>query len=274
MSGARSGPTGLIHLGARLYDPATGRFVCEDTVARPANPRPPDGYAYAPTDPVTAKDGNGPDSVDVHVRLPQPDRLLDPDALPVPAGQLHLRHHHVVRHAHRRPRTSRRRSALHRRIARDHLADLGGGVLVSDVMAAFPAYIRLGSTIRRAAEVVSVSEVGQLMVLDHDGRFVGSLSEEDLVRAMLPGFEDVTTAGVTLADAFRAFLERGRVLADRVIDPLVVRDAATVRSTDELARAAIVMIDRGIRRLPVVDDGALVGTLSRADLCRAVIYHS
>ena len=147
-------------------------------------------------------------------------------------------------------------------------------MLVSDVMAAFPAYIRLGSTIRRAAEVVSVSEVGQLMVLDHDGRFVGSLSEEDLVRAMLPRFEDVTTAGGTLADAFRVFLERGRVLADRVIDPLVVRDAATVRSTDELARAAIVMIDRGIRRLPVVDDGALVGTLSRADLCRAVIYHS
>ncbi len=145
---------------------------------------------------------------------------------------------------------------------------------VSDVMAAFPAYIRLGATIRRAAEVVSVSEVGQLMVLDHEGRFVGSLSEEDLVRAILPGFADVADGGGTLADAFRLFLERGRALADRVVDPLVVRDAATVRSTDELARAAIVMIDRGIRRLPVVDDGQLVGTLSRADLCRAVIYHS
>ncbi|MBB5867757.1 CBS domain-containing protein [Allocatelliglobosispora scoriae] len=119
-----------------------------------------------------------------------------------------------------------------------------------------------------------MSEVGQLMVLDHEGRFVGSLSEEDLVRAVLPGFDDVTAGGGTLADAFRIFLERGRVLADRVVDPLVVRDAATVRSTDELARAAIVMIDRGIRRLPVVDDGKLVGTLSRADLCRAVIYHS
>ncbi len=120
--------------------------------------------------------------------------------------------------------------------------------LVSDVMTAYPAYIRLGTTIRRAAEVVSVSEVGQLMVLDHDGQFVGSLSEEDLVRAMLPGFDEVTEAGGTLADAFRVFLERGRALADRVVDPLVVRDAATVRSTDELARAAIVMIDRGIRR--------------------------
>ncbi len=147
-------------------------------------------------------------------------------------------------------------------------------MLVSEVMTAFPAYIRLGATIRRAAEVVSVSEVGQLMVLDHDGRFVGSLSEEDLVRAMLPGFSDVTAAGGTLDDAFRIFLERGRAIADRVIDPLVGRDAATARSTDELARAAIVMVDRGIRRLLVVDDGTLVGTLSRADLCRAVIYHS
>ncbi len=147
-------------------------------------------------------------------------------------------------------------------------------MLVSDVMTAFPAYIRLGSTIRRAAEMVSVSEVGHLMVLDHDGQFAGSLSEEDVVRAMVPGFGDVIAAGGTLADAFRIFLERGRALADRVIDPLVVRDAATVRPADELARAAIVMIDRGIRRLPVVDDGALVGTLSRADLCRAVIYHS
>ncbi|MFI5914775.1 HPP family protein [Dactylosporangium sp. NPDC051541] len=147
-------------------------------------------------------------------------------------------------------------------------------MLVSDVMTAFPAYIRLGASIRRAAEVLSVSEVGALMVVDHDGRFAGSLSEEDLVRAMLPRFDDVAEAGGTLAGAFQLFLEQGRALADRVVDPLVVRDTATVRGSDELARAAIVMLDRGIRRLPVVDDGTLVGTLSRADLCRAVIYHS
>lgn len=147
-------------------------------------------------------------------------------------------------------------------------------MLVGDVMTAFPAYIRLGATIRRAAELVSVSEVGQLMVLDHDGRFVGSLGEEELVRAMLPSFDEVVDGGGRLDDAFRLFLEKGRALAERVVDPLVVRGTVTVRPTDELARAAVVMIDRGIRRLPVVDDGTLVGTLSRADLCRAVIYHS
>lgn len=147
-------------------------------------------------------------------------------------------------------------------------------MLVKDVMSHFPAFVRIGVDIRRAAEMISVSEVGQLMVVDHDGGFVGALSEEDLVRAVLPGFDDVTAAGGSLQDAFTLFLERGRELADRPIDPLVIREAVTVRTTDELARAAVVMIDRQIRRLPVVDDGKLVGTLSRADLCRAVIYHS
>lgn len=147
-------------------------------------------------------------------------------------------------------------------------------MLVKDVMSHFPAFVRIGADIRRAAEMISVSEVGQLMVVDHDGGFVGALSEEDLVRAMLPGFDDVTAAGGSLQDAFTLFLDRGRELADRPIDPLVTREAVTVTTTDELARAAVVMIDRQIRRLPVVDDGKLVGTLSRADLCRAVIYHS
>jgi CBS domain-containing protein len=147
-------------------------------------------------------------------------------------------------------------------------------VLVGEVMTHHPAFIRAGTDIRRAAEVLCVSEVGRLMVVDHEGGFVGALSEEDLVRALLPGFDDVTAAGGSLADAFELFLERGRELADRSIDPLVTRDAVSVRTTDELARAAVVMLDRGIRRLPVVDDGRLVGTISRADLCRAVIYHS
>lgn len=147
-------------------------------------------------------------------------------------------------------------------------------MLIRDVMSAFPAYVRLGVDVRRAAEVVCVSEVGHLMVVDADGVFVGTLSEEDLVRALLPGFDEVTAAGGSLADAFRLFLERGRELADGVIDPLVVRDPVTVRPSDELARAAIVMLDRGIRRLPVVEKGALIGTLSRSDLCRAVIYHA
>ncbi len=145
---------------------------------------------------------------------------------------------------------------------------------VREIMTFYPAYIRVGADIRRAAEMISVSEVSHLMVVDHDDRFVGALSEDDLVRAMLPRFDEVTAVGGTVGDAFRLFVEKGRELADRLIDPLVERDVLTVASTDEVAQAAVIMTEKGIRRLPVVDGGTLTGTLSRSDICRAVIYHS
>ena len=40
---------------------------------------------------------------------------------------------------------------------------------------------------------------------------------------------------------------------------------------DHVAKAATVLIDRQIRLLPVVEDGRLVGTVSRANICRAVV---
>lgn len=146
-------------------------------------------------------------------------------------------------------------------------------MLVRDVMTAYPAYVRVGADLRRAAEMISISEVGQLMVIDHDDRFVGTLSEGDLVRAVLPSFDEVVAAGGTLDDAFAFFVRKGRDLAERPIDPLVVRDAITVQTTDAIARAAVVMAEKQIRRLPVVDDSTLVGTVSQNDICRAVIYH-
>lgn len=147
-------------------------------------------------------------------------------------------------------------------------------MLVRDIMSPYPAQIRMGADIRRAAELTSVSEVAHLMVLDHDDMFVGVLSEGDLIRAMLPRFDDVALSGGTFDDAFRLFVEKGRELADRPVDPLVVMDVVTVSTGEEVARAAVAMLEKQIRRIPVVDDGRLVGTLSRADTCRAVIYHS
>ena len=144
-------------------------------------------------------------------------------------------------------------------------------MLVRDAMGPHPAVIRLGEHVRRAAEIFGVSELSHLMVVDDDGVFVGTLAEDDVLRAMLPRQEDVLTAGGSVTDAFRLLVEQGRALADRPIDPLVDREPVTVRTTDDVARAAVVLAERHVRRLPVVDRGALVGTLSRSDVCRAVV---
>ena len=152
-------------------------------------------------------------------------------------------------------------------------------MLVSYVMTSFPAYIRLGATIRRAAEMISVSEVGHLMVLDHDGRFVGSLSEEDVVRAMLPGFDDVTAAGGTLADAFRLFLGRRSNAAGDVAGLIARVNQALfdASSEDRYATFFYGQYDPATLKLTYVNAGpaiSLPSPLTTSSSCMAMIGSS
>ena len=57
--GGISDPTGLTHLGARDYDPGTGRFTTTDPVLVPADPQALNPYAYAANNPTTFADPSG-----------------------------------------------------------------------------------------------------------------------------------------------------------------------------------------------------------------------
>jgi CBS domain-containing protein len=147
-------------------------------------------------------------------------------------------------------------------------------MLVRDVMTVYPVFIHRDATMRRAAEIISIAEISDLMVVDDSGQFFGVLSEGDVIRAVLPDVAEIEAVGGTLDAAFVAFVRKGAELAQQPIAPLVITDAITLRPDDDAALAATVMVEKHIRRLPVVDDGRLVGTISRADLCRGVVYYS
>lgn len=51
--------SGLTHLGAREYDPATGRFLSDDPIMNTANPQQVNGYSYSDNNPVTYSDPTG-----------------------------------------------------------------------------------------------------------------------------------------------------------------------------------------------------------------------
>ncbi|MDH6493761.1 RHS repeat-associated protein [Streptomyces sp. SAI-127] len=51
--------TGLTHIGAREYDPSTGRFLSADPVIAPDDHESLNGYAYANNTPVTKSDPTG-----------------------------------------------------------------------------------------------------------------------------------------------------------------------------------------------------------------------
>ncbi|MDX2853096.1 polymorphic toxin-type HINT domain-containing protein [Streptomyces sp. PA03-3a] len=57
--GGTTDATGLTHLGARDYDPTTGRFISVDPILASADPQSLNGYAYSNNNPLTLSDPSG-----------------------------------------------------------------------------------------------------------------------------------------------------------------------------------------------------------------------
>jgi RHS repeat-associated protein len=67
-------PTGLTHLGAREYDPTTGRFISADPIFQSGDPQQMGGFSYAANNPTTSSDPTGLST------KPCPDGDCTPDA--------------------------------------------------------------------------------------------------------------------------------------------------------------------------------------------------
>lgn len=114
---------------------------------------------------------------------------------------------------------------------------------ISSVMKRTTVSISPSTTIAEAAQILGREEVGALVVSGAEGP-AGILSERDVVRAV--------------ADDADLAEERA---SDRMAYELV-----WAGPDDDVATAARTMLEGGIRHLPVLDGGKVVGILSVRDL--------
>ena len=142
---------------------------------------------------------------------------------------------------------------------------------IKDIMTVRTVRIRQDSNIHHAAEIVALSGVSDLMVVDDNDNLIGVLSEGDILRTALPDIDEILDEGGTLDDAYRIFMEKGKYLAELPIAPLIIREPIILDPENHVAQAAAILMDKHIRLLPVVKDSKLVGTVSRADVCRAIV---
>jgi CBS domain-containing protein len=122
--------------------------------------------------------------------------------------------------------------------------------------------------IHQAAKVMVDHGISGLPVIDDEGRLVGVISDGDLIIRLRPRLK---------TPWWRSFFDHGERLAREyqqavgaTVGEVMTRPAISISPVFGIETAASILDARGIRRLPVVRNGKLVGIISRGDLVKAL----
>ena len=125
---------------------------------------------------------------------------------------------------------------------------------VGEMMTTYLVTLRVDDTLRLADDMFNLTHVRHFPVLDGD-RVAGIVNQDDLLHASMA-----------------ALVRQPQKTLRKVLGAVEVRDvmkpAATISSDTPLQGAAEIMVERGIECLLVLDEGKLVGLVTRTDLLR------
>ncbi|MDR1379827.1 MAG: CBS domain-containing protein [Synergistaceae bacterium] len=137
---------------------------------------------------------------------------------------------------------------------------------VGDLMDRDLTVVMEHSTISEAIDIFYSHSVAGLPVVDVDWRLVGFLSETDILRAATPSYLEVLTQSSFLSGEEEEFARELEKLGDLPVRDYMVKPPIAVEPYVSLMSIADLMIRKHFRRLPVVEDGVLIGIIDRRAL--------
>ena len=120
---------------------------------------------------------------------------------------------------------------------------------VRELMTPGPEHLSADDTLVTAAQRMRDADVGSLPICDESGQVTGIVTDRDIVVKCIADGGDPSTATA------------GSIAAEMVY---------TVGPDDQIENALTVMEDHQVRRLPIVENGRLVGMLAQADVARTM----
>ncbi len=133
-------------------------------------------------------------------------------------------------------------------------------MLVGDWMSKDVATVTEDVSMIKAGRIMRDKKIRRLPVVDREGRLIGIVSERDLKAA--------SPSSATTLDMY----EMTYLLSELKIKGIMTKDPLSIRRTDTVERAALIMRDRKIGSLPVVDEaGKVAGIITDTDIFRLFV---
>lgn len=143
-----------------------------------------------------------------------------------------------------------------------------------DVMTKEVKTVTEETSVRDLARILTENRIGSVPVVDADGKLIGIVTESDLIEQdknlHIPTVISLFDWIIYLESEKKFERELKRMTA-RTVGDIYTRDVITIAPSTPVSEIADTMSNRKIHTLPVVDEGRLVGIVSRIDLIRSMV---
>jgi CBS domain-containing protein len=140
----------------------------------------------------------------------------------------------------------------------------------SDIMVSNVITIGANTSVREIADTLVKNRISAVPVVGEHGELLGIVSEGDLMRRVEAGTERHRSWWLeALASNEALAAEFVRSHARKVTD-IMTRHVVTAKPDTPISDIASILEKNGIKRVPIVKDGKVVGIVSRANLLQAL----
>lgn len=146
---------------------------------------------------------------------------------------------------------------------------------VKDVMNPNVIYCKSGDSIRSTAQILKKNGISGAPVVDDNGNIVGVISEEDILRFLeiphrgglwLPSPFEVIEIPIRELVSWEETKHMLSDFGDKKVKEVMKTDVFTISPESSIEEASELMTKHKINRLPVVENGKLVGIVTRGDI--------
>ena len=141
---------------------------------------------------------------------------------------------------------------------------------VRDLMESQIISIPETATYEEAARVLSQNKINGVLVLNESGKIIGIVSDKDLFRILYP----FSTSFFENPELYLDLESREHKIEDVRLKPVSVFMTKNVHSIEPdvpIMRAGAIMLAKHVHRLPVIENGNLIGIITRSQIYGALL---
>ncbi len=154
----------------------------------------------------------------------------------------------------------------------DKNIQVGNLKFVSDVTRHDTITVLPEAPIDEVIQLIDCNDIERVCVVNKEGFFLGLISDRDLLIAFVdrhPGIWDYLVSKIPFTERNRRHRELLELMQAKTVSEVMKTDVVTVREDAPIEEAIRIMLERVIKRLPVVDEeGRFKGMISRDSLLR------